>query len=183
MQQQSAFFLATVIGYDNDYIGANVEESGDNIVGKDDFKLGIDVHSKCGKGRNEAAQNINTVEVNGAKLHKFQLSDGTLTEVPACHLQLLEHPDFTNIPVDVETYCKEVEAGLTTEDIAALARPQSLSPLHKEFLFGHHHQYHMPNHRMIQLSKECMITHRLDVLEEKPPICASSHVGRAHKRS
>ena len=69
------------------------------------------------------------------------------------NLQFLEQPDLTNIPVDVETYCKEVEAGLTTEDIAALARPQALSPLHQELLYCHNHLYHMPNHRLIKLAK------------------------------
>ena len=66
------------------------------------------------------------MEVNGAELHKIQLSDGTLKNVPACHLQLLEHPDLTNIPIDVKNYYKEVESGITTEDISALARPQAL---------------------------------------------------------
>ena len=68
----------------------------------------MDVYYKRGNGHNETARHINTVEVNVTKLHKIQLSDGTLTNVPACNLQLLEHPDLTNIPIDVETYCKEV---------------------------------------------------------------------------
>ena len=59
--------------------------------------------------------------------HKIQMFDGTLTNFPACHLRLLEQPDVTNIPTDVETYCKEVKGGLTTEDIAALTpRPYRL---------------------------------------------------------
>ena len=93
------------------------------------------------------------MEVNGAKLHKIHLSDGTLTKVPTFTLQLLEHPDLTNIPIDVETYYKEVETDLTTEDIAATARPQALSPLHQELIYWNNRMYHMPNRWLIQLAK------------------------------
>ena len=34
------FCFATTVEYDNDDIKANVEDSGDDIVGKDDLKLG-----------------------------------------------------------------------------------------------------------------------------------------------
>ena len=71
------FCFATAVEYDNDDIEANVEDSGDNIVGKDDFKPGMDVYYKRGDDHNETAQHINTVEVNGAKLHKIHLSDST----------------------------------------------------------------------------------------------------------
>ena len=142
----------------------------------------MDVCYKSGDGHNKTAQHINTVEVNGSKLHKIQLSDGTLTNVPACHLQLLEHTDLTNIPVDVETYYKEAESGLKTQDIVALTRPQSLSLLHQELIYWHNHLYHMPNIWLIQLSKERLIPRHLSALKEKLPICASFNFGRAHKR-
>ena len=114
------FCFDTAIEYYNDEIEASVERCGDDIVGEDGFKPGMDVYYKFGKGNNETARHINTVEVNGAELQTIQLLYSTLTKVPACHLHLLEQPDLKNIPVDVETYCKEVEAGLTTEDIASL---------------------------------------------------------------
>ena len=98
-----------------------MEDSGDYIVVKEDFKPGMDVYYKRGDGHNKTTRHINTVEVNGTKLHKILMSDGTLTNASACHLQLLGQPYLTHIPVDVETYCKEVESGVTTEDIAALA--------------------------------------------------------------
>ena len=78
------FYFATAVEYDNDDIEANVEDSGDNIVGEGDFKPGMDVYYKLGDGHNETTWHINTVEVNGSELHKIQLSDGTLTNVPAC---------------------------------------------------------------------------------------------------
>ena len=40
----------------------------------------------------------------------------------------------------------------------------------------------MPNHRLNQVAKERVIPHRLSALKDKPPICASYHFGRAHKR-
>ena len=104
IQRHRAFFFATAVEYENDNIEANVEDSGDNIVGKDNFKPGMDVYYKRGDGHNKTARHINTVEVNVSKLHKIQLLDGTLTNIPACNLQLLEQPDITNIPIDVETY-------------------------------------------------------------------------------
>ena len=76
--------------YDNDDIKENVEDSSDDIVGKDDFKTWMDVYYKRGNVHNETDRHINTVKVNGTKLHKIQLSAGTLTKVPACPLQLLE---------------------------------------------------------------------------------------------
>ena len=121
-------FLNTAVEYENYYIEANVEDSGDDIVGEEDFKPGLDLYYKCGDGHNETDRHINTVEVNGAELHKIHISYGTLTNVPACHLQLLEHTDLTDMSIDVETYCKELKYGLTTEDISAIARPQALFP-------------------------------------------------------
>ena len=75
--------------YDNYDIEANVEDSGDDIVGKDYLKPGMDVYYKRCDVRNKTAWHINAVEVNGAKLHKIWMSDDTLTNVPACYLQLL----------------------------------------------------------------------------------------------
>ena len=92
----------------------HVEDSGDNIVGKDSFKPGMDIYYKRGNGHNKTVRHINIVEVIGAESQKNQLSDGTLTNVPDCDLQLLGHPDLTIIPIDVETYCKEMESGPTT---------------------------------------------------------------------
>ena len=84
------FCFSTVVKYENDDIEANVEDSVDNIVGEEDFKPGMDVYYKHGDGHNETARHINTVEVNGAELHKIYLLEGTLANVSACHLQLLE---------------------------------------------------------------------------------------------
>ena len=129
------FFFAAAFEYDNDDIESNVEDSGDNIVGKDNFKPGMDVYYKRGDGHNNTARHINTLEVNGIKLHKIQLSDGTLTNVPACHLQLLEQSDITNIHIDVETYIKDMESGLTTKNFSALDLPQALLLLHQDLLY------------------------------------------------
>ena len=87
--------------YDNDDIKENVEDSSDDIVGKDDFKTWMDVYYKRGNEHNNTAWHINTVEVNGTELHKIKLLDDTLKNFPACHLQLLEQPYLTNIPVDI----------------------------------------------------------------------------------
>ena len=72
------FCFSTVVEYDNDDIEANVEYSGDDIFGKGNFKPGVDLYYERGDGHNETARHINTVEVNGAKLNKIQLSCVTL---------------------------------------------------------------------------------------------------------
>ena len=71
---------------------------------------------------------------------------------------------------------------MTTEDIEALALPQALSLLQKEFLYWHNIMYHIPNHRLIQPSKYCVILHRIAALKDKPPIGASYHFGRSHNQ-
>ena len=75
-----------------------------------------------------------------------------------------------------------METDLTTEDIAATARPQALSPLHQELIYWNNRMYHMHNNLLIKLAKERVIPHRLVVLKQKSPICASCHFGQAHKR-
>ena len=60
------FCFATSVEYDNDEIEENFKDSGDNIVGKVNFKPGMDVYYKYGDGHNKTAWHINTVEVNGA---------------------------------------------------------------------------------------------------------------------
>ena len=65
------FCFATDIEYDNNQIEANVEDSGDGIVGESFFKPGMDVYYKSGDGHNETAWHINTVEANGAELKKI----------------------------------------------------------------------------------------------------------------
>ncbi len=60
-----------------------------------------------------------------------------MIETPAAHITHLEQPDITNIPTNIPTYCQEVDKGLTEADIAAIARPQTLSPLQQEFLSRH----------------------------------------------
>ena len=64
------FCSATDVEYDNDDIDANVEDSSEDIVGEENCKPSMGVYYKRCYGRNETAQHINTVELNGAKLHK-----------------------------------------------------------------------------------------------------------------
>ena len=49
-------FFATAVEYDNDDTEANVEDSGDNILGEDDSKTGMGVYYKRGDIHNKTAR-------------------------------------------------------------------------------------------------------------------------------
>ncbi len=167
-------FATAVIEYDEDEIDPRQPDH--------DFEFGADVYYRDGNGNNSPAKYLKPVDKNGATLHKIRLEDGDLVETPAAHLTHLEQPDLTNIPLDVDSYCQEIEKGLTKEDIASIARPQSLSPLQQEFLHWHHRLAHIPYHRLIRLAKEGLIPKRLTKLRDNAPICVSCKFGQAHKR-
>ena len=65
----------------------------------------------------------------GCEVHRICLEDGDEIMTTSGHVQLLDQPDLTNIPTDVGSYENEIRYGLTADDIAEIARPQSFSPL------------------------------------------------------
>ena len=66
------FCFATAVEYDNDGIEANVEDSGDDIFGEDNFKPVMGVYYKPGDDHNTTARHINTVEVMMPNYTKFR---------------------------------------------------------------------------------------------------------------
>ena len=105
------------------------------------------------------------------------LSEAKTSFITATHLH-----DLTNIPTDVDTYCKEVESGLTEEDIKQMAQPQSLSPLQQELMFWHNRLYDLPFHCLIPMARLRIIPKRLAKCIDQIPICVSCRFGQAHKR-
>eukprot|EP00956_Cyclotella_meneghiniana_P029977 scaffold74389_cov38-Cyclotella_meneghiniana.AAC.4 len=105
---------------------------------------------------------------------------GTWTD--ASHLTLMDQADLTNIPLDAESYCKEVSEGLTEQDIAMMARPKVLTPLQQEFMHLHEKMYHTPFHVMIRLARTGVLPKRFLKLRNDTPICISCNFGKAHKR-
>ncbi len=174
----SYVFTTAVVEYEPDEL--DLPSNDDSLNG--DFKKDDDVYYRQGNGNNCQARYLHSVDKNGAQLHAIRLESGELIETPAAHITHLEQPDITNIPTNIPTYCQEVEKGLTPAGIAAIARPQSLSPLQQEFLSRHNRLYHMPFHRMIQLSKNGSLPKRFLKLQNNMPICVSCKFGQAHKR-
>ena len=115
----------------------------------------------------------------GAQIHLIRFDDGKETTTTSAHIQLLEQPDLTNIPVDPESYSNEVQEGLTSEQIREIARPKALSPLQQEVLFWHNRLGHLPFHRLIKLAQLGILPRRLAALRDKPHVCV---FGQAHKR-
>ena len=72
----------------------------------------MDVYYKSSDGDNQEAKYLKRTVSNGVEFHLVKLSSGETVKTNALHLQLLEQPDLTNIPTDIDTYCKEVKTGL-----------------------------------------------------------------------
>ena len=68
----------------------------------------------------------------------IRLEDNTKLSVYDRNLQLLDQPNFSNIPNTPLDYRNKVGTGLTLGEAQALARPRILSPLQQEFMSWHH---------------------------------------------
>ena len=94
-----------------------------------------------GKGSNEA------VLYKGAdsqgKYHIIKKKDGSKINIHCAHLQLLEQPDFSNIPKTPLDFKNKVGKSISTDEAQQLARPRSLSPLQQELMSWHHRLYHL----------------------------------------
>ncbi|KAL7532041.1 hypothetical protein ACHAXR_004390 [Thalassiosira sp. AJA248-18] len=107
-----------------------------------DFKLGMDLVYRDGKGNNVTAV-YEGASADGLT-HTVHLENGTRVDVHDSNLQLLDQPDFANMPRTPLDYRNEVGHGLTLEEAQALARPRTLSPLQQELMSWHHRLYHLP---------------------------------------
>ena len=92
-----------------------------------DFQLGMNLLYCCGN------KECNKVVYEGASvdglLHTIRLEENTKLGVYNRNLQLLDQPDFLNIPNTPLDYKNEVGAGIALGEAQTLARPRTLSPL------------------------------------------------------
>ena len=65
------------------------------------------------------------------KSHTVRTKDGSKFVVHDSNLQLINQPDFANIPKTPINYINKVGTGLTLPEAQALARPTALSPVQK----------------------------------------------------
>ena len=101
-----------------------------------DFKLGMDLVYRDGKGNNVAAvyERASADELT----HTVRLENGTRVDVHDSNLQLLNQPGFANIPQTPLDYRNEVGSGISLHEAQALARPRTRSPLQQELMSWHH---------------------------------------------
>ena len=94
-------------------------------------------------------------------LHSALIEDGSKITVHESNLQLLDQPDFSNLPKTPLGYKNEVGTGLSLEEAQALARPQTISPLHQELMSWHHRLYHLPSPNLFRLAQLGLLPKRL----------------------
>ena len=115
-----------------------------------EFQLGMNLLYCCGNKESE------TVVYEGASadglLHTIRLEDKNKLSVCDSNLQLLNQPNFLNMPNTPLDYRNEVGTGLTLYEAQALARPRTLLPLQQEFMIWHHQLYHLPYRIIFRLA-------------------------------
>ena len=100
----------------------------------------MDLSYRDGTSKNATAV-YEGASVNGL-MHTIRLEEGARLDTHDSTLQLLEQPDFSNIPKTPLDYRNEVGRGLSLQEAQALARPRTLSPLQQELMSWHHRLYH-----------------------------------------
>ena len=115
-------------------------------------------------------------------MHTIRLEDGARLDTHDSTLQLLEYPDFSNIPKTPLDYRNEVGRGLSLQEAQALATPRTLLPLQQELMSWHHRLYHLPFRILFRLTQLGFLLKRLTKCRNKPPLCVACQFGQAHRR-
>ena len=134
-----------------------------------DFKLGMDLVYRDGKGSNLPA--VYEGATADGLTHTIRLQNGSRIDVHDSNLQLIDQPDFANIPRTPLEYRNEVGQGLTLEEAQNLARPRTLSPLQQELMSWHHRLYHLPFRMIFRLSDVGILPKRFLECRNKQPLC------------
>lgn len=145
-----------------------------------DFKLGMDLVYRDGKGNNVTAV-YEGASADGLT-HTVRLENGTRVDVHDSNLQLIDQPDFANIPRTPLDYRNEVGKGLTLQEAQSLARPRTLSPLQQELMSWHHRLYHLPFRIIFRLADIGILPKRFLECRNKQPLCIACQFGQAHRR-
>ena len=145
-----------------------------------DFVLGMDLVYRDGKGNNVTAVYEGASADN--LTHTVRLQDGTKLDVHDSNLQLLDQPDFSNIPKTPLDYRNEVGHGLSLEEAQTLARQRPLSPLQQELMSWHHRLYHLPFRTIFRLADLGILPKRFLECRNKKPLCIACQFGQAHRR-
>ena len=121
--------------------------------------------------RNEQGKNLPVVYKGASAdglIHTARLEIGMKMTVHDSNLQLLNQPNFSNIPKTPLDYRNEVGTGLSLEEAQALARPQTIPPVQQDLMSWHHQLYHLPYHILFRLESIGTPTKRLPECRKKP---------------
>ena len=86
------------------------------------------------------------------------------------NLQLLNQPDFENIPKTPLDYRNEVGTDLTLPEAQSIERTTSLSPVQQELMIWHHILYHLLFRRIFQLASLRILPKQILECGAKPPM-------------
>ena len=127
-----------------------------------------------------------TVVYEGASadgiLHTIRRKYETKLSVYDRNLQLLDQPNFLNMPNTPLDYRNEVGTGLTLCEAQALERPCTLSPPQQEFMSWHHQLYHLPYRIIFWLESLIFLPKQFFDCRNKPPLCVACQFCLAHRR-
>ena len=114
--------------------------------------------------------------------HRYRFTDISKLVVYKSYLQLLDQPNFSNIPKTPLDYKNEVGACLSLEEAQDLARPSDLSPLQQELVSWHHRLYHLSYRILFHLASKLFLPKGLLDFRNKPPFFVACKFGQAHHR-
>ena len=135
---------------------------------------------------NDGQGEIQAVAYEGAsaddKSHTVCKKDGSKFVVHDSNLQLLNQPDFANIPKTPLDYRNEVGTGLTLPEDQDLAIPTALYSVQQELMSWYHRLYHLSFRHIFRLASLGILPKRLIECREKPPMCVACQFVQAHCR-
>ena len=103
---------------------------------KEDLQLGMDLFYRDRAGNNISAS-YEGDSANGLK-HTILLEDDAILDTNNSNLQLLDQPDFSNIPKTPLDYRNEAGSGLSLQEAQDLPIPRTLLPLQQEAMIWNH---------------------------------------------
>ena len=115
-------------------------------------------------------------------MNTIRLQDSTKINVYDSNPQLLDQPDFSNIPKTTLEYRNDVSTSLSLDKAQDLARPITLSTLQQELMIWHHRICNLTYHIVFSLASSGFIPRQLIECQNKPPLCVECQFGQDHRR-
>ena len=107
-----------------------------------DFQLGMDLMYR--DGASNSVPVVYEGAISDGTLHTARFAEGSKLVVHNSYLQLLDQPDFSNMPKTPLDYRNEVGTCIFSEEAQDLARTSALSLLQQELMSWNNRLYHLP---------------------------------------